>query len=63
MLLDASYCKARFGHQVVSQAVVVAIGVAADGRSDVLGFDAAAARTRDSGPLSCVQCLPPSWAG
>ena len=36
---DATYCKARVGHRIVSQAIVVAIGVAADGRREVLGFD------------------------
>jgi len=35
----ATYCKARVNHRVVSQAVVVAIGVAADGGREVLGFD------------------------
>lgn len=39
MFLDATYCKARVGHRVVSQAVVVAIGVAADGRREILGFE------------------------
>ena len=39
MFLDATYCKARVGHRIVSQAVVVAVGVAADGRREVLGFD------------------------
>ena len=39
MFLDATYCKARVDHRVVSQAVVVTIGVAADGRREVLGFD------------------------
>ncbi len=39
VFLDATYCKARVNHRVVSQAVVVAIGVAADGRREVLGFD------------------------
>jgi putative transposase len=39
VFLDATYCKARVGHRVVSQAVVVAFGVAADGRREVLGFD------------------------
>jgi transposase-like protein len=37
--LDATYCKARVNHRVVSQAVVVATGVAADGHREVLGFD------------------------
>ena len=39
VFLDATYCKARVNHRVVSQAVVVAIGIAADGRREVLGFD------------------------
>ncbi len=39
MFVDATYCKARVGRRVVSQAVVVAVGVAADGRRQVLGFD------------------------
>ena len=39
VFLDATYCKARVNHRVVSQAVVVAFGVAADGRREVLGFD------------------------
>jgi len=39
VFLDATYCKARVDHRVVSQAVVVAVGVAADGRREILGFD------------------------
>jgi transposase-like protein len=39
VFLDATYCKARVDHQVVSQAVVVAIGVRADGHREVLGMD------------------------
>ena len=39
MFLDATYCKTRVNHRVVSQAVVIATGVAADGRREVLGFD------------------------
>jgi putative transposase len=39
VLLDATYCQARADHRVVSQAVVVATGVAADGHREVLGFD------------------------
>ncbi len=39
VFLDATYCKARVNHRVVSQAVVVAIGIAAVGRREVLGFD------------------------
>ena len=39
VFLDATYCKARVDHRVVSQAVVVAVGVSADGRREVLGMD------------------------
>jgi putative transposase len=39
VFLDATYCKTRVGHRIVSQAIVVAVGVAADGRREVLGFD------------------------
>src|SRR3546814_9488703 len=39
VFLDATYCKARVGRRVVSQPVVVAVGVAADGRREVLGFE------------------------
>ncbi|WP_173921883.1 IS256 family transposase [Agromyces sp. Marseille-P2726] len=39
VFLDATYCKARVGRRVVSQAVVVAVGVAQDGRREVLGFE------------------------
>ena len=39
VFLDATYCKARVNHRIVSQAIVVAVGVAADGRREVLGSD------------------------
>jgi putative transposase len=39
VFLDATYCKARVDHRVVSQAVVVATGVAAGGHREVLGFE------------------------
>ena len=39
VILDATKCEARVNHRIVSQAVVVAVGVAADGRREVLGFD------------------------
>src|SRR5215203_3684244 len=38
LFLDATYCKARANRRVVSQAVVIATGVAADGHREVLGF-------------------------
>jgi len=37
LFVDATYCKVRVGGRVVSQAVVVATGVSADGRREVLG--------------------------
>ncbi|MCG3777303.1 MAG: hypothetical protein JW395_4181 [Nitrospira sp.] len=39
VFLDATCCKARVNHRVVSQVIVVAIGVTADGRWEVLGMD------------------------
>ena len=39
VFFDATYCKARVNHRVVSQAVVIATGVTGDGRREVLGFD------------------------
>ena len=39
VFLDATYCKARVNQRVVSQAIVVAVGVSADGRREVLGMD------------------------
>jgi transposase-like protein len=38
VFLDATYCKARVNRRVVSQAVVIATGVAADGHREVFGF-------------------------
>jgi transposase-like protein len=37
--LDATFLKVRDGERVVSNAVVVAVGVTAEGRREVLGFD------------------------
>lgn len=37
--LDATYVKARIDHHIVSRAVVIATGVAADGNREVLGLD------------------------
>ena len=39
VFLDATNCRARVDHRVVSQAVLVAAGVAADGHREVLAFD------------------------
>ena len=39
VFLDATYVKARVGHQVVSRAVVIATGVTAEGGREVHGVD------------------------
>ncbi len=39
MFVDATYCKHAWAAGVVSQAVAWLVGVAADGRRQVLGFD------------------------
>jgi len=39
VFVDATYVKARINHHIVSRAVVVATGVAADGNREVLGLD------------------------
>jgi putative transposase len=38
VFLDATYCKARVNHQIVSQAVVIATGIIAEGHREVLGL-------------------------
>jgi hypothetical protein len=57
----------RVDHRVVSQAVVVATGVAADRHREVLGFDVVTARTARSGPRSSARsrlaaCPGCSWS-
>ena len=63
VFLDATCCKARIGgtgrggtggkgSRVAAQAVVVATGVSADGRREVLGFVSATPRPERSGPRS-----------
>jgi putative transposase len=47
VFLDATYCKARIGGRVVSQAVVIATGVTADGHREVLGCNVGDAETLD----------------
>lgn len=39
VFVDATYVKARVDHHIVSRAVVVATGVAADGNREVMGLD------------------------
>jgi transposase-like protein len=38
MFLDATYCKVRVNHQIVSQAVVIATGITTGGHREVLGL-------------------------
>jgi putative transposase len=38
LYLDATYCKARVNHQIVSRVVVVATGITEDGNREVLGL-------------------------
>ncbi|WP_409055653.1 IS256 family transposase [Streptomyces sp. SYP-A7185] len=37
VFLDATYCKARVNHRIVSQAVVIATGISAGGHREILG--------------------------
>lgn len=46
VFLDATYCKARVQHRIASQAVVIATGVTAQGRREVLGFAVGDSETR-----------------
>jgi len=47
VFLDATYCKVRLNGRVVSQAVVIATGVSADGRREVLGCASGDSETED----------------
>ena len=38
VFLDATYCKARVNHRIVSQAVVIATGISATGHREILGL-------------------------
>jgi putative transposase len=38
VFLDATYCKARVNHRIVSQAVVLATGISATGHREILGL-------------------------
>ena len=64
--LDATYVKVRRNHRIVSVAVIVAVGVNADGRREVLGMDIgpseaetpAFAGAGSSGPSCLTQAAP-----
>ena len=73
--LDATYVKVRRNHRIVSVAVIVAVGVNADGRREVIGMDIgpseaetpAFAGAGSSGPSSCASsrgaaCAASSWS-
>jgi putative transposase len=47
VFLDATYCKVRINQRVVSQAVVIATGVSADGKREVLGCAVGDSETED----------------
>ena len=58
LYLDATYLHGRdpARKQVISRAVIVAVGIGATGQREVLGSRWATARTRRSGPPSCGGC-------
>ncbi len=67
VFLDATYCKARVRGRVVSQAVVIATGVTADGHREVLGCNVGNAETLDfwkQFPAACAiaACAGSSWS-
>ncbi len=55
VFLDATYCQARVNRRVVSQAIVVATGVGADGWREVLGFAVGDSEDGAFGPRSCAR--------
>ena len=62
VFLDATYCKARVNGRVVSQAVVIATGVSADGHREVLGCAVGDSEQRSSGPSSSATSAAGDWA-
>jgi len=62
--VDATYVKVRRNHRIISVAVIMAVGVNADGRREVLGMDIgpseaetpAFAGAGSSGRSSCASC-------
>ena len=63
VFLDATYCKARVNHRVVSQAVVIATGVRADGWREVLGFAVGASEDGAFWTAFLRSLRPAGWAG
>ena len=60
--LDATYVKARRDHQIVSVAVIVAVGVNTDGRREVLGMTTGTQRSRTILGRVPAQPRPPWFA-
>ncbi|WP_406435508.1 transposase [Streptomyces sp. NBC_01589] len=58
MYLDATYCKARFAHQIVPRVVVIATGITEDGGREVLGVVVGDSETEVSGPSSDARARP-----
>jgi transposase-like protein len=53
--IDATYLKVRRGGRIVSVAVIIAVGVNADGRREVLGMEIGTSEAeRRSGRSSCA---------
>ena len=72
MFLDATYLDVRLGKRVVSQALVVATAVSAEGRREILGMALGDAETtdfwteflrglRDRGLKVATDADPPGW--
>ena len=74
LFVDATYLDVRVGHRVVCRALVVATGVSAEGRREILGMALGDAETVDFWTsLSCGPCesggsrspprrIPPAWS-
>jgi putative transposase len=63
VLLDATCCEARVDHRVISEAVVVATGVAADGHREVLGFEVGGSENGAFWTSFRVRRRPGAWPG
>ncbi len=65
--IDATYVKVRQAGRIVSVAVIVAVGVNADGRREVLGMNIGPSEAETSGQPSCASspglaCAASSWS-
>jgi transposase-like protein len=62
---DATYLHGRdqARKQVISRAVIVAVGMSASGQRGVLGIEWATVKTRSSGPPSCGTSGSGGWQG